>query len=278
MATPPAAQVGEHRLAVAQEAAAGRGIARVADGGAARQARGQVAPEKASATWPRWRSVWKRLAVEDGDAAGLLAAMLQGVQAQRRRGRRRRRRRTRRTRRTPGAACRRAGPVRRRVVGRAHRHLLHQYVQISPLPRCSLPCGIGHRARRSAPAARDRGQVCARPDARPPGASAAQQRARRLRPADRGVEPAIQAGARSGGRGGVEQQVEHAEHHQAAGEADGRAQRSVQAPRSPACCTPRIERAEASRRSDIDEEKAGDHRRPLGQPAACEDAGGRGAR
>ncbi len=38
---------------------------------------------KLSPTRPSWRSEWKTLAVEGDDAGGLLAAMLQGVQAER---------------------------------------------------------------------------------------------------------------------------------------------------------------------------------------------------
>ena len=80
-------QVGEHRLDVAEERAAGGGIAGVADGGAARQALDQVGAAEGVAHVAHVPLGVEALAVEGGDAAGLLAAVLQGVQAERRDGR-----------------------------------------------------------------------------------------------------------------------------------------------------------------------------------------------
>jgi hypothetical protein len=83
-----ALKVGEHRLAVAQEAAAGGGIAGVADRRGAGQAMDEIrSPGKGVADVAQVALGVKALTVEGGDAAGLLPAMLQGVQAQRHDGR-----------------------------------------------------------------------------------------------------------------------------------------------------------------------------------------------
>ena len=74
--------VGEHRLDVAQHAAAGGGIAGVADGGGAGQSDRQVLAEEGVAHVAHMLLVMEALAVEGGHAAGLLAAVLQGVHAQ----------------------------------------------------------------------------------------------------------------------------------------------------------------------------------------------------
>ncbi|MNC34730.1 hypothetical protein D3C75_831820 [compost metagenome] len=76
-------QIGEHRLDVAQEAAAGGGIAGVADRGAAGQAGGQLSVAEGLADEALMALGVEAVVVDAGDAAGFLAAMLQGVQAQR---------------------------------------------------------------------------------------------------------------------------------------------------------------------------------------------------
>ena len=76
-------QVGEHRLDVAQDAAAGGGIAGVADGRAP-GSRSSRSRRKGVGDVAHVAFGVEALAVERGDAAGLLAAVLQGVQAQRR--------------------------------------------------------------------------------------------------------------------------------------------------------------------------------------------------
>ena len=76
-------QVGEHRLHVAQARAAGGGIAGVADRGGARQALHEVASGEGVVDLAQVALGEEALAVGRGDAAGLLAAVLQGVQAER---------------------------------------------------------------------------------------------------------------------------------------------------------------------------------------------------
>ena len=127
-------EVGEHRLDVADEAAAGGGVAGVADGDVAGQALDQVGAGEGVADMAHVAFGVEALAVEGGDAAGFLAAVLQGVQAER--GRRRRRRRTSKTPNTPHSRRRRV------VVGVARRSadrsvavdgssgLLHQVVEV----------------------------------------------------------------------------------------------------------------------------------------------------
>ena len=75
-------QVGEHRLDVAQEAAAGGGVAGVAHGRAARHPRHQVGAAEGLAHQPLVTFGVETLVLDAGDAAGFLAAMLQGVKAQ----------------------------------------------------------------------------------------------------------------------------------------------------------------------------------------------------
>ena len=72
--------VGEHRLYVANERAARCRVARVADGEAAGQTLGQVDPAERVANLAHVALGVEALAVEAGDAAGFLAAMLQGVE------------------------------------------------------------------------------------------------------------------------------------------------------------------------------------------------------
>jgi hypothetical protein len=74
-------EVGEHRLDVADAAAAGGGVAGVADGVGAGQAAHGVGAAEGFADLAHVALGVEALAVEGGDAAGLLAAMLQGVQA-----------------------------------------------------------------------------------------------------------------------------------------------------------------------------------------------------
>ena len=76
-------EVGEHRLDVADEAAAGGRVAGVADGAVAGQALDEVGAGEGVADVAHVAFGVEPLAVERGDAAGLLAAMLQGVQAER---------------------------------------------------------------------------------------------------------------------------------------------------------------------------------------------------
>ena len=76
-------EVGEHRLDVAQHVGAGGRIAGVADRAGARQALGQIGARKRLGHVTHVALGVEALAIEGGDAAGLLAAMLQGVQAQR---------------------------------------------------------------------------------------------------------------------------------------------------------------------------------------------------
>ena len=83
-----AVEFGEERLDVAQDRPAGGRVADVADGASGpAAARWSTRSEKLSPTRPSWRSEWKTLAVEGDDAGRFLAAMLQGVQAERRDGR-----------------------------------------------------------------------------------------------------------------------------------------------------------------------------------------------
>ena len=82
MAKPPQFELGEQRLHVAQDGFAGGGIAHVADGGGAGQpvdhlAAGEVVADQAHAAFGV-----EALAVEGDDAGGLLAAVLQRVQAE----------------------------------------------------------------------------------------------------------------------------------------------------------------------------------------------------
>ena len=74
-------KIGEHRLDIADEAAAGRGITGVADGRAPRQPLRQGAAAKGFGHIAHVALSVKPLAVERGDAAGFLATMLQGMQA-----------------------------------------------------------------------------------------------------------------------------------------------------------------------------------------------------
>ncbi|MNN43185.1 hypothetical protein D3C81_1574080 [compost metagenome] len=76
-------QIGEHRLDVAQEAAAGGGVTGVADRGAAGQAGGQLGVAEGLADEALMALGIEAVVMDAGDAAGFLAAMLQGVQAQR---------------------------------------------------------------------------------------------------------------------------------------------------------------------------------------------------
>ncbi len=80
----PALEIGVERLDVTQEAAPGGGIAGVADGRPARQALDDIGPTEGFSHVAGVTLVMESLAVVAGDAAGLLAAVLQGVQAQRR--------------------------------------------------------------------------------------------------------------------------------------------------------------------------------------------------
>ncbi len=76
-------QVGVERLDIAQEAAAGGGVAGMADGRPAGQALDHVRSAEGFPDVAGLAVVMEALAVVAGDAAGLLAAVLQGVQAQR---------------------------------------------------------------------------------------------------------------------------------------------------------------------------------------------------
>ena len=161
------------------------------------------APAKASPTWPMCRSVWKRWPSKAGDAAGLLAAVLQGVQAERGQRRRPRRRRRPRTRRTPGAGVSSSGVTngRRPSLGSA-------VIGISPPDRRSRRVGarrsrlLGRLCHRDAVAVTARSKAGLQPCRRcpgPSGASAVQQPAHGLRPAARWSRLVIQCGCRSGG-------------------------------------------------------------------------------
>ena len=84
---PAALEVGEHGLHVADRVAAGGGIAGVADGGIAGKALHQIVLPEGLAHVAEVAFGGEALAVEGGHPAGLLPAMLQGVQAQRHDGR-----------------------------------------------------------------------------------------------------------------------------------------------------------------------------------------------
>ena len=84
---PARLQVGEHGLDVADGVAAGGGIARVAHRGVAGQAGDEVALAEGVAHVAQVALGGEALAVEAGHAARLLAAMLQGVEAERDQGR-----------------------------------------------------------------------------------------------------------------------------------------------------------------------------------------------
>jgi len=75
-------QIGEHRLNVADETAAGGGIASVPDRGPARQARAEVTAAEGVAHVAHVPLGVETLTIECGDAAGFLAAVLEGVEAQ----------------------------------------------------------------------------------------------------------------------------------------------------------------------------------------------------
>ena len=75
---------GEQRLHVAQDGLAGGRIAHVADRGVARQAIDHFTAGEGIADQSEAALGMKTFAVEGDDAGGLLAAMLQGVQAERR--------------------------------------------------------------------------------------------------------------------------------------------------------------------------------------------------
>ena len=79
-------EIGEHRLHVAQDGLAGGGVARMADGRHAGQPLDHLAPREGVAHEPEPALGMKAAAVEGDDAGGLLAAMLQGVQPERRDG------------------------------------------------------------------------------------------------------------------------------------------------------------------------------------------------
>ena len=76
-------EFGEQRLDVAQDGAAGGGVADMADGGAAGQALDHLAAGEGVADEAEAAFGVEAAAVEGDDAGGLLAAMLQGVQAER---------------------------------------------------------------------------------------------------------------------------------------------------------------------------------------------------
>ena len=76
-------ELGEQRLHVAQDRLAGRRIADMADGRAARQALDGRARRRSVADEAEPALGMEALAVEGDDAGGFLAAMLQGVQAER---------------------------------------------------------------------------------------------------------------------------------------------------------------------------------------------------
>ena len=75
-------KVGEHRLNITDEAAARRRIARMANGMGAGQAIDQVWTGEGVADMAHMAFGMKAVAVEAGNAAGLLPAMLQGVEPQ----------------------------------------------------------------------------------------------------------------------------------------------------------------------------------------------------
>jgi len=81
-------QIGEHRLDVAQEAAAGGGITGVADRGTAGQAGGQLGVAEGLAHQALMALGVEAVVMDAGDAAGFLTTMLQGVQTQGHDGRR----------------------------------------------------------------------------------------------------------------------------------------------------------------------------------------------
>ncbi len=75
-------EVGEHGLDIAQEAAPRGGVTGMADGHLAGQSVHEVGAGEGVAHMAHMFFIVEPLAVEGGDAAGLLAAVLQGVQAQ----------------------------------------------------------------------------------------------------------------------------------------------------------------------------------------------------
>ena len=79
-------ELGEQRLHVAQDGPAGGGIADMADRGVAGQALDHLAAGEGVADQAEPALGMEALAVEGDDAGGLLAAMLQSVQAERRDG------------------------------------------------------------------------------------------------------------------------------------------------------------------------------------------------
>jgi hypothetical protein len=76
-------EFGEQRLDIAQDGAAGRGVAGVADGGIAGQAFDHFAAGKGVADEAEPAFGMKPGAIKGDDAGGFLAAMLQGVQSKR---------------------------------------------------------------------------------------------------------------------------------------------------------------------------------------------------
>ena len=82
-AKPPAFELGEQRLHVAQDGGAGGGIADVADRDSAGQALDHLAAGEGVADEAEPALAVEAAAVEGDDAGGFLAAMLQGVQAER---------------------------------------------------------------------------------------------------------------------------------------------------------------------------------------------------
>jgi hypothetical protein len=83
-----ALELGEQRLHVAQDGLAGRGIADMTDGHVSGQAVDHLAPRERVADQAEPALGMEPLAVEGDDAGGFLAAVLQGVQAERGDGRR----------------------------------------------------------------------------------------------------------------------------------------------------------------------------------------------
>ena len=83
MAKPPAFELGEQRLHVAQDGLAGGGIAHMADRGRAGQAVDHLAAGEGVADEAHAALGMEALAVEGDDAGGLLAAVLERVQAER---------------------------------------------------------------------------------------------------------------------------------------------------------------------------------------------------
>ena len=79
-------ELGEQRLHIAQDGLAGGRIAHMADRGVARQAIDHLAAGKGVADQPEPALGVEPFAVERDDAGGLLAAMLEGMQAERRDG------------------------------------------------------------------------------------------------------------------------------------------------------------------------------------------------